>query len=530
MKKTLLLLVFTLILVTMGKSQISSFQAAYGTTNDEFVRSVARTSDGGFIIAGGIYGIGQGDADCYIVRTDSMGNFIWGNVYGDSLQNIPNKILVGVNGDFFVIGNARDVSNNPAAFIMKLDPQGNFIWLKYYAGTTQDVFADAKQTADGGFIISGSTLINSTTVSGALVKVDSLGNLQWTKALSYPGWITGFIAVDLESNGYIAAGNTNNLDSPVLMRVDLSGNLTWAKYYTPQLNGSYYCRDMVKSLEGGYLIAGNHTNTSAVNDYMILKTDNAGNVQWAKKYGTPTEDDQTYALIQIPDSTYALAGMHHAHSDSNTGFIRFDTNGDTILTRYYRTYPQQSDDNYAWDITTTHDGGFAMAGFAKNYIGTNDDVFLLKADIDGNSACNSRSMQGAIATTYTVTSTSAGTVASFSYNTNSPAYQTVTAGSDFFLCNYILQTEEAQKPAEWTAYPNPFSDKLEFNWPANVDFSKTVKISITNINGQLVREKQVSSATERQVHTADLCPGVYFCRIINGDNVYSIGKLIKIEQ
>ncbi|MBS1981724.1 MAG: hypothetical protein OJF59_002890 [Cytophagales bacterium] len=62
-------------------------------------------------------------------------------------------------------------------FLIRIDPFGNFIWYKTWGGTGDEVPSTAKQTSDGGFIISG-TLTLAGQSSMFLLKTDSNGELK----------------------------------------------------------------------------------------------------------------------------------------------------------------------------------------------------------------------------------------------------------------------------------------------------------------------------------------------------------------
>ena len=55
---------------------------AYGGTSAEGAKSLRETSDGGYILAENTFSYGAGNADVYLIKTDSDGHFEWSQVFG----------------------------------------------------------------------------------------------------------------------------------------------------------------------------------------------------------------------------------------------------------------------------------------------------------------------------------------------------------------------------------------------------------------------------------------------------------------
>ena len=106
-------------------------------------------------------------------------------------------------------------------------------WSKTFGGPNDDFGYSMVQTSDGGYIIAGFT--NSSgdyshwNVDTYLVKTDSIGNLLWEKTfVGYSGdWASSI--KQTADGGYIVAGTTNYPYDIQLMKLDSGGNIVWKK-------------------------------------------------------------------------------------------------------------------------------------------------------------------------------------------------------------------------------------------------------------------------------------------------------------
>ncbi len=74
------------------------------------------------------------------------------------------------------------MNNGEKIWLFRTDELGDTLWTKKYGGSGNDDGEYFTKTPDGGYIIVGST--ESFGAGGSdvwLIKLDSLGNTQWTK-------------------------------------------------------------------------------------------------------------------------------------------------------------------------------------------------------------------------------------------------------------------------------------------------------------------------------------------------------------
>ncbi len=335
----------------LDENGIIEWSKTFGGSKNDVGNSVIQTPDGGFVMAGnsdsadGIPGENNGDCDAWILKVNSAGAIQWNHVYGgggfDDLASISNTS----DGGFIVAGTTISPTNNiitesagkKDALVLKLDSNGNLSWSKTFGGSQNDIASAIQQTADGGYIFSGTTWSDDIDIQNNggfsdmwLVKLQANGNLQWSK--TFGGIAEEHAnALDLTSDGgyllsgwsaYLAQNGTSNSIHHVdfaVAKVDATGTLAWSNVYGGNEMEKAY--GGIESSNGEYIISGysnsndgNVANNYGFKDFWILSLNNNGAMNWSKNYGG-TQNDFSTAVIEMQDGGLAFAG--HTWSNDN---------------------------------------------------------------------------------------------------------------------------------------------------------------------------------------------------------------------
>lgn len=90
--------------------------------------AIARTSDGGFIIAGTTTNLIYGGTDVWLVKTDVLGNQQWSKTLGGRSSESVSNIEVTADGGFLICGTLTDGSSDigglSSIFLIKTDSNG----------------------------------------------------------------------------------------------------------------------------------------------------------------------------------------------------------------------------------------------------------------------------------------------------------------------------------------------------------------------------------------------------------------------
>jgi len=361
------------------------FAKTYGGTNSDEYNRVQQTSDGGYIVTGRTSSFGAGSSDIFLIKTDAYGNLQWAKTYGGASWEYASSAQQTSDGGYIVAGYTNSFgAGNSDFFLIKVNSSGNIIWVKTYGGINDDYASSVQQTLDGGYIVAG-----STTSFGAgdrdflLIKTDANGNIIWAKTYGGTDWDRGSSVQQTSDGGYILAGLTWSFGASggdiFLVKTDANGNVQWAKTY----GGSGWDQpySVQQTSDGGYILTGETTSFGAGDrDFFLIKTDANGNVQWAKIYGG-TNWDQAFSVQQTSDGGYIVAGGTWSFGAGGYDFllIKTDANGNVQWAKTYGT----ANNDIAWSVQQTSDGGYIVAGDSPLGMGL-WDIFLIKTDANGN--------------------------------------------------------------------------------------------------------------------------------------------------
>ena len=159
-------------------------------------REVQQTTDGGYIICGTKgYTIDLSEiGDIYLIKTHSNGDEMWSNTYGGNYQEYGHSVQQTIDGGYIICGTrwGYDVESDPqeenyfsSVYLIKTDQNGEEQWSNTYGIELAGYFAQGKsvqQTADGGYIITGSSRSDMTDYEEDvyIIKTDSEGTLSYS--------------------------------------------------------------------------------------------------------------------------------------------------------------------------------------------------------------------------------------------------------------------------------------------------------------------------------------------------------------
>jgi hypothetical protein len=301
--------------------------------------SLIQTSDGGYAITGMTTSFGAGEADVYVVKLDANGNLQWTKTIGGESDDWGYSLIQTSDGGYAITGITRSFgAGETDVYVVKLDANGNLQWTKTIGGPAIEEGRSLIQTSDGGYAIAGYT--RSFGTGGAdvyVVKLDAKGNLQWTKTIGGENEDLGNSLIQTSDGGYAIAGYTLSFGAGdwdvYVVKLDSTGNLQWTR--TIGGPGGEIGHSLIQTSDGGYAIAGRYF---LIGDYgeiyagyvYVVKLDAKGNLQWTKTIDVKNEYLSEPSLIQTSDGGYAIAGSTTSFGAGGLDVyvVKLDKNGD----------------------------------------------------------------------------------------------------------------------------------------------------------------------------------------------------------
>lgn len=201
-------------------------------------------------------------------------------------------------------------------------------WQNSYGGSTVSV-SNLIQTTDGGYIFMDlGWRYNVGFQPSTVYKVDSVGNVQWSKTLgpyNTSEYLGASSIIQTNDGGYeIVGGWTIGVTyqyTPTLVKMDAQGNIEWVANYstTPEL-GSISKR--IRTSDGGYVYYWT--------DGRIIKTDSDNSTQWTKQFNYTSDRGaplgilplSIHSVIETFDGALAILAVGEYHSGiARTGRI-----------------------------------------------------------------------------------------------------------------------------------------------------------------------------------------------------------------
>jgi len=296
-----------------------TWSKTFGSSGIDTAYSVQPTADGGYIVAGTTQQPGHVDFDFYLIKTDAVGNLQWSKAFGDSGEDYGSAVRLADDGGYILAGCRKKVpaaGDLSDAYLVKTDYLGKEMWSKTFDAHQQEHFADVKPTTDGGYIAVGAAEDNGTG-NVYVVKTDTTGAATWSKTLANSRYDFGQ-TINQTSDGGFVIGATADDNRARVIKTDSAGSQEWSQVFSVRGAFATTCQAAIQTRDGGYALIGMIAETpydldacqngsAGDTDAYLLKTDAAGNETWREIFDTDGCEGFT-DLQQTGDGLYVITG------------------------------------------------------------------------------------------------------------------------------------------------------------------------------------------------------------------------------
>jgi hypothetical protein len=328
----------------------------------------------------------------FMIAAPSIGNLIeWDKTYGkEHLIEWGGPIVESSDEGYVMVGGiSSSWEDDGDLFLAKIDENGNMLWNKTYGGVSGRSLA---VTSDGGYAIAGSTKSSGSEYTDfLLIKTDAFGNIEWSQTYGKNNSDAASSLVATSDGGYAIAGFTYpisgwvqpNIIEFLLVKTDAYGNMEWNKTYGEVKIGLSDCL-LITTSDGGFALAGTRLSDDNL-VFGLIKTDENGNVQWNQTYGEKGQDYIASSIAMTPDGGYAVVGSIGTYSlDENDFFlIKTDAYGNMEWIQNYG-----AGNEVGSCMVSATGGGYLLAGVTIPDQVRANDLFLVKTDEYGSMEWN----------------------------------------------------------------------------------------------------------------------------------------------
>ncbi len=268
----------------------------------------------------------------------------------------------------------------------KTSPEFENLWQMAYGGDDRDRAFGVVPLKDGGAMVAGLSRSYGKGRSDMLVvKLDKQGKTIWRS--SYGGKKKDYAnAITRTSDGnFIAVGSSESFSEGgdldvYVVKFDTEGKRAWQKNFGGDEKDE--AKAVVAVGGGGVLVAGyTESYGKGRRDVYILYIDKNGKEIWSKAIGGKEEDD-AYAITLTADGGFVVAGGTESYGAGRSDFymLKFDGDGKFLWDKVYG----EENEDVIHAITATPEGGFVVAGKTSSFGSKHSDIDIIKYDKKGN--------------------------------------------------------------------------------------------------------------------------------------------------
>ncbi len=267
----------------------------------------------------------QGSGDCFVLKLDSNGNFIWGKSIGGTQSSEGRSIIFDSQNNILISGNfsgSQDcdpgtnsfniISNGLSdIFLVKLNSSGNFVFAKSFGGSGNEECNSLKLNLSGNLLMSGRFNGNSDFDPG-------IGVTNLTSNGGYDGY-----TLCLNGNSdFMWVNQIGGVSDDNCQKLDIDGN-----------NNVFVSGYFQNNVDFDPSNSSNNLSSNGMKDIFLVSYAGNGSLIYAQNYGG-VSDDEAYNILyfqgkvlltgyfqSIVDFDFGSASVNLVSQGNTDGFI-----------------------------------------------------------------------------------------------------------------------------------------------------------------------------------------------------------------
>lgn len=233
--------------------------------------------------------------DFFTIKYDAAGAVKWSARFDGSASNddIPNAIVVDNFGNVYVTGSATSLGSGLDYATLKYNSNGVLQWTAIFNGSAnrEDIPYAIDVDRSGNVYVTGSSQSSAGDRDFVTIKYNANGVQQWVAP-----WNGGFgediaraLKVDADGNVYITGssrGNSSGLDF-VTIKYNTNGSVQWLRTYNGPANGDDTPSALALDSAGNVYLTGSSLGQTTGSDYATLGYRTNGVLNWVMRYDGP---------------------------------------------------------------------------------------------------------------------------------------------------------------------------------------------------------------------------------------------------
>lgn len=293
---------------------------------------------------------------------------VWVRHLGGTGNGDDEVSALATGGDGSVYAAILNRPNDSAAAVMtaRYSAEGALLWCTRFAGEGYVVPIDIGVDGAGNAYVTGSSRRQSGWYDFVTLKYTSAGESAWARYYDAEGdndEPSGLAVDDAGITYVVGYGETDSrYEDFALVKYSPDGQELWSRLYDHQ-NYEDFGLDVALDSQGYVYSVGTVCNWESGGDFdmQVLKYSAGGNLEWARTFRGPGENEDSAVAVAIdPQGNVLVAGCTHPSRDSS-GYllVKFSSAGDTIWTR---SLVDDGDYNNAVAVGTDGQGNVIIAG------------------------------------------------------------------------------------------------------------------------------------------------------------------------